>query len=202
MSITISTIAADARTRSRRPVEARFDAVSSALGAVSPAAISARAVLDRLRVLDEGAPQRRRRDDPQDDRRDHPSVPDVKGVAQDREPDPEGDRADQPDDRRDGAHHRDSTESNRLARSMNREKGDNDDPRHDERAHERCCAQQVEREDPILEGHANLVFISPAAFRRSDAGAMGSRPHFARGGGAIRRSGSGSTARDEVFAPT
>jgi len=43
MSITISTIAADARTRSRRPVEARFDAVSSALGAVSPAAMSARA---------------------------------------------------------------------------------------------------------------------------------------------------------------
>jgi hypothetical protein len=34
MSITISTIAVDARARSKRPVGARFKAVSSALGLV------------------------------------------------------------------------------------------------------------------------------------------------------------------------
>jgi hypothetical protein len=42
-SITISTIATEARTRSRRPVEERFAAVRSALGPVWPAAMSARA---------------------------------------------------------------------------------------------------------------------------------------------------------------
>ena len=41
MSITISTIAADARARSRSPVGVRFKAVSSALGPVWPEATSA-----------------------------------------------------------------------------------------------------------------------------------------------------------------
>jgi hypothetical protein len=43
LSITISTIVIDAKARNRRPVGARFAAVSSALGLVWPAATSARA---------------------------------------------------------------------------------------------------------------------------------------------------------------
>ena len=42
-----------------------------------------------------------------------------------------------------------------------------------------------------------MVCISPAASPRLNARAMGSRPHFGGGGGAIRRSGSSSTQRDE-----
>ena len=60
--MTITTIAADARARSKSPVDERFNAANSALGPLSPAAISALAFSDRFRVLRERAHDQRGRD--------------------------------------------------------------------------------------------------------------------------------------------
>ena len=153
MSITISTIAAEARARSSRPVEVRFRAVSSALSSFWPEAASAFARCAGFSYSAKERTSADRRDHPEDDRGDHPAVPDLEGVAQDRKPDPEANRTHEPEDGRGGSDNRDPVQAERQARSVGREQRDDDDPGHHERTHERRGAEQVKREDPVLEVH-------------------------------------------------
>ena len=153
MSMTISTIAAEPRARSSEPGR----------GAVQGGELRARAglagggehsrFLDGLRVLGEGAQQRHRRDRPEHDRCDHPAVPELEVVAQDREPDPETDRADEADHGRAGPDDRDPVEAQRRRRRIGRAERDDNDPGHHKRTHQRRRGQQMQRENPVLEAH-------------------------------------------------
>ena len=156
--MTISTIAAEARARSRSPVDVRFRAMSSLAWAGATGLDQLFRLQRRFPVLDERAKQRHRRDSPENDRPDHPAVPRVELRAQDRDPDPENDRAEETEDDRDRSDHRHPVETERLGGGVNRAHRDDDDPGHDKSANERCREQQVKGEDPVLKAHLKTAY--------------------------------------------
>ena len=88
---------------------------------------------------------------------DHPAIPWVKVDTENRQPDPEQDHTDQADARQTGRHHRYSVRAHNCGWGIGGVHRDNDDPGHHERTHERCCEQQMQREDPVFEGHRLLI---------------------------------------------
>ena len=72
-----------------------------------------------------------------------------------------------------GSDHRDPVEAERRVRGVGRAQRDDDDPGHDERADERRREQQMNREDPVFEGHCEATsrMISPK--EEPDGGALG-----------------------------
>ncbi len=135
----------------------RLIASSSALGPV----LSSRAQLLRLRhaghVLDTRAAARLGREHPEDERGDDPRIPDVVSAEGEREPDAEDDRPGRSDPDAGVADLHDRPHAKRAVRRVGGSDGDDQDPEEDDGRDVRECAQDVEREDPVIEAHGPIV---------------------------------------------
>ena len=157
MSMTINTNTSDTAAWRRTPVCVRLTASSSAFGAGLPGRLELLRLRHAAHVLHARALPEDRRDHPQDDRRDDPAVPEVVVPDREREPDPEDDRPGGADADGDVADHDHRPQAERSLGRVRRCARPRRAPEEDDGRAVGRRRQHVEREDPVVEGHAAIL---------------------------------------------